>query len=100
MCEYSVSLIPFMMLIGPFVKNTKRGKITVQGMCSLRLKPLDFKKGTVSSLSTHISIDITTDKENFHAHCEIKTYLTDKQCMKLFNDKITEFEKTGKLLYN
>lgn len=93
-----MSQIPFVMLFGPFKHPTTRGEITVQGLCSLSIKHADLQKGTVSSMSTHISIDINTDKENFHKTWDFTKFMTDRECLGFVFEQITKFEETGKLL--
>lgn len=93
-----MSYIPFMMVFGPFKHPTTRGEITVQGLCNLRIKHADFQKGTVSSMFTHISIDINTEKENFHKTWDFKGFMKDTDCLRFVFEQITKFETTGKLV--
>jgi len=92
-----MSNIPFMMTIGPFKHQTTKGEITVQANCNLRLNPHDFQKGTVTSMSTHIFININTDKENFFYTWDFEKFMTDKECLSFILDRIVEFDKTGKI---
>lgn len=92
-----MSTVPFMMTIGPFKQQTSNGEITIQGNCNLTLNPPDFQKGIVSSIITHIFINITTNTENFFRTYNFGKFMTDKECLSFFLDKIVEFQKTGKL---
>lgn len=85
------------MMFGPFKHPTSRGEITVQGTCYLKISPPDFQKGTISSMLTHIFINIGTDSENFFKTWDFQNYMTDKECFNFVFEQITKFEKTGKL---